>query len=416
MSVFGDPFGTWGYDKFLTGANDKSGKLVQFAPKEVADGGKWDPEAWAQLFADAGAKMAGPVAEHHDGFSMWDSACNEWNAMDKGPKIDLVARLAQAYRAKGMKLLVSTHTAYNFSGYFEWAPAQTDASLKKLYGQLTKAEESALWLCKEKELIDKFQPDYMWHDFGMNNVTDAHRLEYLAYYYNKAVSWGKDVVVSYNDGFNTKGEIHQVERGGEAGLSPTFWLSEDTVSLSTWGYTEGMRYYTTRALLHALIDRVAKNGFLLLNTSPMADGTFPQGQKDILLGMGAWLKVFGEAIYNTRAWTKFGEGPTAMGGGGMGAPAEGKATDIRFTRSKDNKTLYAIELGWPSGNQMVITSLKSGSFDASTITGVTFIGGAACTYTQDSTGLKISLPASGSTNTNGYAVKITFSGTIPALR
>jgi alpha-L-fucosidase len=344
---------------------------------------------------------------------MWKSTCNEWNSVDKGPKLDLVGRVAQAYRAKGMKFMVSTHTAYNFTGYYQYAPAQTDASLKKLYGQLAKSDEEALWLCKEKELIDGYQPDYMWHDFNLGQVSEATRLNYLAYYYNKGVAWGKDVVVSYNDGFaNHPGEIHQVERGGEASLSPSFWLSEDTLSSSTWGYTQGMAYYSAKSLLHALIDRVSKNGFLLLNTSPMADGTFPQAQKDILLAMGAWLKVFGEAIYSTRAWVKYGEGPTQMGGGGMGAPTEGKATDIRFTRSKDSKTLYAIELGWPTGNQMVITSLKSGSFDVSTITGVTFIGGDTCAYSQDSTGLKVNLPSNLSNN-NGYAVKISFGGTIP---
>jgi alpha-L-fucosidase len=101
-----------------------------------------------------------------------------------------------------------------------------------------------------------------------------------------------------------------------------------------------------------------------------------------------------------------------MGGGGMGSPVEGKATDIRFNRSKDNKTLYAIAMGWPTGNQMVITTLKAGSFDVSTIKDVSFVGGDTCVFTQDSSGLKVSLPANLS-NSNGYAVKITFNGTIP---
>jgi alpha-L-fucosidase len=129
--------------------------------------------------------------------------------------------------------------------------------------------------------------------------------------------------------------------------------------------------------------------------------------------MGAWLKIYGESIYSTRPWVKCCEGPTQMGGGGMGAPVEGKPTDIRFNRSKDNNTLYAVALGWPAGNQMVITTLKSGSFDASTITGITLVGGDACTYTQDSTGLKVTLPSTATSNTNGCAVKITFSDTIP---
>jgi alpha-L-fucosidase len=335
--------------------------------------------------------------------------------VDKGPRLDLVALFARAYRAKGLKFMVSTHTAFNFSGFYQWVPAQSDPSLQKLYGQLAHADEERLWLAKEKELIDLYQPDYMWHDFGMNSVAEATRLDYLSYYFNKGVEWGRDVVVSYNDGFDERGEIHQIERGGMADLSSTFWLSEDTVSLSTWGYTEGMQYYSAKALLHALIDRVSKNGFLLLNTSPMADGTFPQAQKDLLLTMGGWLKKFGEAIYATRAWVRFGEGPTEMGGGGMGAPKEGRATDIRFTRSKDNKTLYAIELGWPAGDQLVITTLRAGSFDASTIKEVRLVGGEPCAFTQDGSGLRVTLPSS-QRNDLGYAVRITFTGAIPTPR
>jgi alpha-L-fucosidase len=154
MSTFGDPFGDWPYDKFLTGANDKSGKLAQFAPKLKSEGGAWDPDEWAQMFLDAGAKFAGPVVEHHDGFSMWDSKVNEWNSVAMGPKLDLGKLQTDAIRKKGLKLIMSHHTAYNFTGYYQWAPMGATDSLKKLYGQLPNATEQTLRLDKLKEIID----------------------------------------------------------------------------------------------------------------------------------------------------------------------------------------------------------------------------------------------------------------------
>jgi alpha-L-fucosidase len=174
-----------------------------------------------------------------------------------------------------------------------------------------------------------------------------------------------------------------------------------------------MTYFSTKSVLDALIDRVSMNGFFLLNISPMADGSIPKEQKDMLLTIGGWLKVFGESVYSTRPWTKCCEGPTTIGGSFGAGPGEGTATDIRFNRSKDNKTLYAIAMGWPTNNQMVITSLKSGSVDVSSIKDVTFLGdGSSCTFTQDGSGLKIALP-SGQNYPLGYAVKIAFNGTVP---
>jgi alpha-L-fucosidase len=415
VATFGDPFTTFGYDKFLTGGNDLKGNSVKFEPKLVSEGGKWDPDEWAQLFLDAGAKVAAPVGIHHDGFAMWDSKCTEWNSVSKGPKLDLVGLLAKAYRAHGMKLMVSSHDAYNFLGYYQYVPAQSDPSLKILYGQAGKPAGEALWLCELKELIDGYQPDHMWHDGSVGDISEATVLSYLSYYYNKGVEWGRDVVAS-NAGSDLQGhpgEIRQFERSGNGSLSPTFWISEESVSLHTWGYIQGMPYFSAKSILDALIDRVSMNGFFLLNISPMADGTIPKEQKDLLLTLGGWLKVFGESIYSTRPWTKCCEGPTTIGGNFGAGPAEGTATDIRFNRSKDNKTLYAIAMGWPSSNQMVITSLKSGSVDVSSIKGVTFLGdGSSLTYTQDGSGLKIVLP-SGQNYPYGYAVKITFNGAIP---
>ncbi len=164
LSTFGDPFSNWPYDKFITGANDKNGNFVQFAPKLVSDGGKWDPDAWAQLFVDAGARIAGVQMEHHDGFALWDSKVNEWNSLSRGPKLNLAKLEVDAFRKRGLKIMAAFHHAYNFQGYWQNAPKQTDPSLQKLYGQLSAADENQLWLDELKEVVDEFQPDMVYQD------------------------------------------------------------------------------------------------------------------------------------------------------------------------------------------------------------------------------------------------------------
>ena len=148
MSVYGDPFGNWPYNNFMSGANDKNGNFVQFAPKLVSNGGNWDPNAWAQIFVNAGARYAGPSMEHHDGFSMWDSSVNPWNSVAYGPKLNLAQLHVNAYRSAGLKIVAALHTAYHFNGYFQWAPAQNDPNLQILYAQTGTANENDLWLGK----------------------------------------------------------------------------------------------------------------------------------------------------------------------------------------------------------------------------------------------------------------------------
>jgi alpha-L-fucosidase len=125
----------WPYNNFITGGYDKKGNLVQFAPELKSESGKFDPDEWAQLFTDAGAKFAGPVAEHHDGFSMWGSKVNPWNAKDTGPKLDLVQLLTDAVRKKNIKVILSMHHAYNITGFYEAVSPQDDPKLKMLFGQ-----------------------------------------------------------------------------------------------------------------------------------------------------------------------------------------------------------------------------------------------------------------------------------------
>ncbi|MEU6510701.1 alpha-L-fucosidase [Streptomyces sp. NPDC046942] len=420
IATYGDP-SVWPYHNFINGAKDLAGNTVQFAPTLKSAGGNFDPAAWAQLFVDAGARFAGPVAEHHDGFSMWNSQVNEWNSVAKGPKLNLLQLFTTAIRAKGLRLLVAMHHAYNFNGYYDHVPAQSDPSLQKLYGQLSRAQENQLWYDKLKEVIDLAQPDILWQDFKLDAVDETQRLNFLSYYYNQANAWGREVVATYKDGLDSKGEVFDYERGGPADLTAPYWLTDDSISSSSWCYTQGIGYYSTQQMLHSLIDRVSKNGNMLLNIAPMADGTIPQGQKDVLLGIGDYLKRFGESVYATRPWTAYGEGPTKMGGGSFTTPTAGTAQDIRFTRNKAGNVLYATVLGWP-GSSLTIKTLSSDRIDLSSLTSVELLDSTAGTYiglatpAQDASGLKVTLPSSAPFSANAYVLKLSFPGQIPSLR
>jgi alpha-L-fucosidase len=420
IATYGDP-SSWPSNNFIDGARDRAGNYVQFAPRLTSAGGNFDPTAWAQLFKAAGARFAGPVAEHHDGFSMWNSRSNPWNSVQHGPKLDLVGLHAQAIRGQGLKFMASLHHAYHFNGYYDHVPYQNDATLRILYGQQGSSAENQLWYNKLIEVIDGYQPDLIWQDFDLGLVQESLRLQFLAYYYNKAVAWNKDVAATYKDGFDNKGEVFDFERGGPSGLMTPYWLTDDSISSSSWCYTAGIGYYTTQALLHALIDRTSKGGTMLLNIAPMADGTIPSGQQTILRGMGDWLGRFGEAVYGTRSWDSYGEGPTAMGGGSFSGPKAGNAQDVRFTRSQDNKVLYATALGWQGGT-MTVTTLNSNQFSISSLTSAQLLGNASGSYidlpapTQDASGLHLAMPSSNPPfSALAYTVKLTFSDKIPSL-
>ena len=421
IEIYGD-ISQWPYHNFITGAKDMQGNFVQFAPKLKSEGGKFDPEEWAQLFADAGAKFAGPVAEHHDGFSMWASKINPWNAKDMGPKLDLVGLLTHAIRKKNMRIILSMHHAYNITGYYNAVPQTDDPKLQMLYGQQGKEKNETLWLNKHKEIIDNYKPDIIWQDFNLHVISRSILLQFLSYYYNKAIEWNKEVVATYKDALNTKCAVLDYERGGPADITYNYWLTDDAISSSSWCYTEGLGYYSKKQILHGFLDRISKNGNLLLNISPKADGTIPQEQKDILLTMGAWLKKYGEAVYATRAWKKYGEGPTKMGAahGIMAAPSEGTAEDVRYTRSKDNTKLYVILLGWEKDQkEILLKSLSSDRIDCKNLKSVELINGKAGEYLtlvfkQDSEGLLVRLPER-SFEELAYVLKLSFEGKIPPL-
>jgi alpha-L-fucosidase len=315
---------------------------------------KFDPEKWADLFALAGAKFAGPVAVHHDNFAMWDSAVTPWNSMKMGPKRDITGELAKAYRARGLKFLPTFHHGFAWR-YFE--PAfQFDAADGRNFQLYTEPHGpkdppsqrfQEQWLAMVMEVVRKYEPDMIWFDFELKEViTPEYQQRMFADYYNWAAAHGRESAVAHK--FR---EIHahtgilDFERGREDRLVPYPWLTD--TALGPWFNRKADPYRSTENLIHVLADIVSKNGCLLLNVGPNADGSIPDRAEKMLLEVGAWLKVNGEAIYGTRPWQVYGEGPTHSGGGGF---SEGKdptftAQDIRFTTRRE--ALYAVTLGWP---------------------------------------------------------------------
>jgi len=380
----------------------------------------WDPDAWAVLFKKSGAKFVVPTAEHHDNFANWDSQVTPYNAKRMGPMRDLIGDMAVAVRKQGLRFGVSNHGMENFT--FVVPNAALDARLKAAKADLYDpdwvdfyhvADRSDAnmtrfltdWVNRNLELIDKYQPDLLWFDNGVNlRVLDPLKEHVAAYYYNRAKTWGKEVSLSTkyiayapsNDDTKQIGSIidfEKVSNRSPSGIRPGPWMVDDPIG-TTWGYSTGMDVSSASAVLAKLIDTVSKGGDFLLNISPMADGTIPSAQQTTLLGIGAWLDMNGEAIYGTRAWTKFSEGGPGRG-----------ALSYHFTTNGD--TLYAIASVWPAP-QAVITLLAKGAVAASGPIKVELLGhDGALECTQDEQGLKITLPAERPAGgANFYAFKI----------
>ncbi len=371
----------------------------------------FDPEAWADLFKKSGARFVIPTAQHHDNFALWDSAVTPFNAKAMGPHRDLIGDLAKAVRARGLKFGVSNHGIENFQ--FINPPKELADALRAksadlfdpkwadFYNYADRSDAACErflvnWWDRNVELIDKYQPDMLWFDNGVDQrYLDPLKLRVAAYYYNRAASWGKEVSIStkkaaYAPGGNnlqTIGSIIDFEKIGTrspAGIRTGAWQVDHPIG-STWGYTSDMKVSGPASIIAALADTVAKNGTFLLNLSPRADGTFPPEQQDTLREVGRWLDVNGEAIYGTHNWTTFGVG----GGRGDSAP------HVRFTVKGD--ALYAIVIGeWPASRAVALAPLANLAPSAENLIHVHLLGASVAApleFTQDSGGLRVKLPA-----------------------
>jgi len=367
--------GLMDYHENAHGPLDKFG-YKDFIPMFTAD--KFNADEWAELFEKAGAKFAGPVAEHHDGFALWPTKYNDYNSVNMGPRRDIVGELEKAIKKRGMKFVATFHHATNW-WYFPVWDERFDCSnpeYSDLYGPVhAKGAEPTVeyheeWLGKIIEVIDAYDPDLIWFDNGLGALREDYRLQFLSYYYNKAVERNKEVVVTYkSDDFPPGVGLLDLELRKMKGLTRFPWLTDSTVDdWKGWGYITDGGWKTVNTLVDNLVDRVSKNGMLLLNVGPKADGTIPDEARDLLLGIGKWLKVNGEAIYDTNPWVIASEGEDTGEVDKQiyekgSKPVEG----IRFT-TKDN-SIYVISLEWP-GEELTVASLVVNEFPNEHVLGV----------------------------------------------
>jgi len=398
---------------YVEGSNEFKHHVATYGPQSkfgykdfipMFKAARYDPDHWADLFKKAGAKFVVPVAEHHDGFAMYDCGLSDWSAAKMGPKRDLVGDLARAVRKRRMVFGLSSHRAEHWwfmNGGMKFDSDVRDPKYADFYGPAapdnTPPDEAHLdnWLARTAELVDKYRPQLVWFDWWIEQPAFKPYLQrFGAFYYDRGAEWQKGVALNYkNAAYPPKAAVFDVERGQLADIRPFYWQTDTAVAKNSWGYVANQDYKSAGSIVGDLVDIVSKNGALLLNIGPRPDGTIPEPEEEMLLEIGRWLAVNGKAIYGTRPWVVYGEGPTKIVEGAFNDTKRAAFTgeDFRFTTKGD--TLFAIALAWP-GREAVIRSLAQGSGLASgKVKEVTLLGAdGKLAFSQTEAGLVVQLP------------------------
>jgi alpha-L-fucosidase len=357
------------------------------------------------------------VFEHHDGFAMYDCGLSDWTALKMGPHRDLWGDLARAVRGQGLRLGASSHRVeHNFflgvgrtipsdiqdpryAAFYgpahRWMEAKEHTPLANDFTFVSKAWTDD-WLARSAEIVQKYHPDIMYFDWWIGQPSIRENLaRFASFYYNQSLKGGAPVgVINYKDfAMQEHSAVLDVERGQLAGIRPLYWQTDTSISNKSWGYIQTDTFKSPEFVIHQLIDIVSKNGNLLLNIGPRSDGTIPEEVQQVLRAVGSWLKINGDAIYGTRPWKIYGEGPTNVTEGAFHDTDTHPYTaeDFRFTRKGD--VLYAIELGWPSNREAIIRALGRSAGEHGKIASLVLLGSdSKLEFEQREDGLHIHLP------------------------
>lgn len=402
------------------------GELTEFGYKDfipMFKAEKFNAEEWLALFKESGAKYIVPVAEHHDGFSLYDSKFNTWNSVNMGPQRDIIRELKEASIKYGLHFGLSSHRAENawyFNGGLEIPSDVQDLQYKSLYGEGLKApggqtpdcpegsgfNENSInnWLKHTYELVDLYEPELFWFDWTVGKYPFRSTFyQFMAYYYNSAVDWGGGVVVNTKFGYGDNIQVFDIERGKSETARDFPWQTDTSIGKKSWGYIDGEENKSPNQIIDDLVDIVSKNGNLLLNIGPKADGSITEEQQAVLKEIGKWIEVNGEAIYGTRPWEIASEGVVAGTSGAFSDNEESlyTAQDIRFT--KKGEKLYAISLAWTE-EDVVISSIGN----EKTVKEVSMLGSdEALSWDQAPVGLRVSFPEKMPTD-YAHALEIAF--------
>jgi alpha-L-fucosidase len=441
---------------------EKYGHPSKFGFKDVIHQWKaerWDPDDLLALYKKAGAKYFMALANHHDNLDLYNSRYQpEWNSTRVGPGKDLIAGWRRAAHANGMRFGVSVHAAHAWTWYETAQGADKSGPYAGIPydGKLTRADGKGTWwegmdpqalyaqnhplsksggdggvwqdqwhwgggaaipdkaYCdkffnRTRDLIDNYDPDMVYFDdtvlplFPFSDVG----MRLTAHMYNRSIARkGRNEAVVNGKILNEqqrRSMVWDIERGQSHQIEPLPW--QTCTCIGNWHYDRSLyerkAYKSAQTVVHTLIDVVSKNGNLLLSVPVRGNGSIDEQERAIVEEIGRWMAVNGEAIYDTRPWAVYGEGPVAQGAAAPMSGAgfnEGKgkpfsAADVRFTAK--GKSVFAFVMGWPASGKVLIEAMGSASSHLpSPIRRVELLGAKdALAFEQTAQGLQVTLPA-----------------------